>query len=120
VWHREAERTGTQNPDVSAEAVSSWIKDEKTELAILFGDGLAKRNWAFRLILTSNGCIGRSKPSVREGDIIRIILGCAVPMALRPIESHYELIWEAYVPGIMHGEAMRLLKEGRQEGVARV
>lgn len=40
-------------------------------------------------------------------DKVVIILGCASPLVLRAVESHYELVGECYVHGIMHGEAMR-------------
>jgi hypothetical protein len=35
-------------------------------------------------------------------------------MILRPIDGHYEVVAETYVPGIMHGEAMTALEEGRK------
>lgn len=49
----------------------------------------------------------------RPGDLVCIILGCAMPMLLRPFDGYYELHQEVYVPGIMHGEAMTALDEGK-------
>ncbi|CZR61365.1 uncharacterized protein PAC_11261 [Phialocephala subalpina] len=51
----------------------------------------------------------------RPGDLVCVILGCAIPLLLRPFDGYYELHGEVYVPGIMHGEAMTALKEGKFE-----
>jgi len=36
-----------------------------------------------------------------------VIVGCDVPLVLRRVEEHYDLIGDCYVEGIMQGEAMR-------------
>jgi hypothetical protein len=50
----------------------------------------------------------------RPGDLVCLILGCAAPIVLRPVENHYKVLGEAYVPGIMYGEAIHLIREERQ------
>jgi hypothetical protein len=49
----------------------------------------------------------------RPGDLICVILGCAMPLLLRPVDGYYEVHGEVYVPGIMHGEAVAALAEGK-------
>jgi hypothetical protein len=51
----------------------------------------------------------------QPGDLICVILGCPIPMMLRPVEEHFELVGPVYVPGIMHGEAMTALQEKKVE-----
>jgi hypothetical protein len=45
--------------------------------------------------------------TVLKGDIIWLLPDADVPFILRPLENgHYKLVGEAYVHGIMHGEAL--------------
>jgi hypothetical protein len=50
------------------------------------------------------------------GDIVCVLLGCSVPVILRLVEgSHdneYYFVGEAYMHGIMDGEAMEELTAG--------
>ncbi|KAH8710158.1 hypothetical protein GQ44DRAFT_731167 [Phaeosphaeriaceae sp. PMI808] len=68
-----------------------------------------------RIFLTQNGYIGRAGNGVKEGDNLCVLLGCALPFVLRPIDGHYELVSESYVPEIMRGEAMISLDEGKRK-----
>jgi hypothetical protein len=52
--------------------------------------------------------LGLAHWTVQQGDIVVILLGGDVPYTLRPFDhGHYELLGEAYVYGIMHGEFLR-------------
>jgi len=57
--------------------------------------------------------LGRCEPDLQTGDLVCVILGCAVPMILRPVDSHFEVIGEAWLYGIMKGEAMTALEQGK-------
>jgi hypothetical protein len=140
VWDQQDERAGKTIPDTWKTSFRRWIMDEtltgtNTSAGVVSGDPgiLTSTSEAvtdddseftsafhesmgsrYRVILTRDGYIGRSKRLVKGGDIVCVLLGCAVPMVLRPIDGHSELVAEAYVPGIMHGEAMTALKEGRK------
>lgn len=48
--------------------------------------------------------------TMRENDIVCIVFGCDVPLVLRPVDGHFELIGDCYVEGIMEGQAMDLLE----------
>ena len=68
-----------------------------------------------RLVISENGYVGLGMWNVEVGDLICILLGCNFPVILRRIENHYVLIGEAYIDGIMNGEAMEGLKNGEHE-----
>jgi hypothetical protein len=50
----------------------------------------------------------------REGDAVCLLSGCEVPLILRDNSggSGWSSVGEAYVHGIMDGEAMRMVEEG--------
>ncbi|KAI1262699.1 HET-domain-containing protein [Xylariaceae sp. FL1019] len=57
--------------------------------------------------VTSKGRLGLSYDNIKAGDVVAILKGCEVPFVLRPQQSkEYSLVSEAYVDGIMDGEAL--------------
>lgn len=68
--------------------------------------------------LTSQGYLGLIPMSAREGDRICVLLGGQVLYVLRPKDlarpgTTYEYIGECYVHGLMDGEVMSWVQEGR-------
>ena len=55
---------------------------------------------------TSALAITEGKASVKSGDEVWILFGCATPMVLRRTVSHFLVVSPAYMSDIMHGEAM--------------
>jgi hypothetical protein len=56
--------------------------------------------------VTEHGHLGVSSSEVRQGDIVALIAGAQVPFVLRPCRNgEYSIVSEAYVDGIMEGEA---------------
>jgi hypothetical protein len=51
--------------------------------------------------------------TVKDGDLVCVVLGCDVPLILRPIGDYHELIGDCYVDGIMEGQAMADLDAGK-------
>ncbi len=47
------------------------------------------------LFFTSKGLLGLGPAEARPGDVVAVLLGCSVPMLLRKIENHYEVLGEA-------------------------
>jgi hypothetical protein len=69
-----------------------------------------------RLFLTSRKFIGKDfSGKLQHGDLICVLLGCPVPVALRRVGAHYEFIRSVYLDGIMLGEAMEALERGEVE-----
>ncbi|KAK5136795.1 hypothetical protein LTR08_002091 [Meristemomyces frigidus] len=58
------------------------------------------------LFASSTGFLGLVPYGTREGDVVFVIRGADVPYVLRSYGDAYELIGEAYVQGIMDGEAL--------------
>jgi hypothetical protein len=58
---------------------------------------------------------GGPSDQVRGGDLIVIVLGCSTPLVIRPHGDTFQMLGEAYVQGLMDGEAMRKLADGHYE-----
>lgn len=57
--------------------------------------------------------MGLCPESYEDGDIIVILLGCAVPVLLRPYNGYYELVGDVYLDGYMYGKGIDELEEGK-------
>ncbi|KAF2647075.1 hypothetical protein K491DRAFT_699856 [Lophiostoma macrostomum CBS 122681] len=63
------------------------------------------------LFVMSNHLMGKGPASIESGDEVWILHGAKVPYVLRPLGYvRYELMGEAYVHGIMQGEAMHEMR----------
>ena len=73
-----------------------------------------------RLMATKRGYIGwapdnmygESKDQTRVTDLVVILFGCTTPLIIRPYGKQFLVVGEAYVQGVMDGEAMSLLESG--------
>jgi hypothetical protein len=71
-----------------------------------------------RFMTTENGYLGWAPDNMygtddkqtKKGDLITIIFGCSTPLVIRPCGRDFQVIGEAYVQGLMDGEAIELLK----------
>jgi hypothetical protein len=64
--------------------------------------------------------IGLAPKYVEEGDIVCVLLGCSVPVILRPANDPvnaglYHFIGESHIHSIMDGEVMARLEDGDYE-----
>ena len=59
-----------------------------------------------RLFITDSGYMGLTHRSNQVGDKVYVLLGGDMPFVLRPKNSHFLFRGEAYVHGIMDGEAL--------------
>lgn len=64
-----------------------------------------------KLIRTQGEYIGLCTEYVQPGDRVCILFGAQVPFILRPVREFWEVIGEAYVHGIMDGEALEEERE---------
>jgi hypothetical protein len=56
--------------------------------------------------------MGMCPKETAEGDLLCVLLGCKIPVVLRPRDGYYMVIGEAFVPDYMHGEAMEEMARG--------
>ncbi|KAE9368056.1 HET-domain-containing protein [Stipitochalara longipes BDJ] len=64
---------------------------------------------SFRPFISKKGYIGLAPASAIPGDIVCVIFGAIVPYILRRVsDKGFELVGEAYVHGIMDGEAIEI------------
>lgn len=58
------------------------------------------------VIKTREGYIGLAPQEALPGDRVCILLGCDVPLLLRPAQNHrFQVVGQCYVHGLMYGEA---------------
>ena len=57
-----------------------------------------------RLISTDVGSVGLAVAAAEPNDRIAVLVGCDMPMILRPSGEHWQVVGECYVQGLMSGE----------------
>ncbi|KAK5661140.1 hypothetical protein OQA88_11030 [Cercophora sp. LCS_1] len=58
---------------------------------------------------TKQGYFGVSGKGVEEGDVVCVILGCDLPLLIRPVnetEDKFRVVGVCFVPGLMDGESL--------------
>ena len=68
-----------------------------------------------KLIVTATGYLAMGMSLAQQGDKICILLGSSMPVILRPVQGteHWQMLGSCYVHGIMDGEAIGWLEDGR-------
>jgi hypothetical protein len=59
--------------------------------------------------------MGLAPHIVENGDIVTVLFGSSHPVILRPYEGYCIVVGDAYVYGLMYGEAMQELAVGEYE-----
>lgn len=64
--------------------------------------------------VTAGGYVGLgAKGAVHKGDKLCIVPGCKVPLVVRKVGSGYKVRGDCYVFGMMKGEVMRQVRDGK-------
>lgn len=78
-----------------------------------------ERLWRFsrthRFVITRNGRLGMAPNEAQKSDIVCILLGCDVPVLVRPGKDENDpvkIVGSCYVHGIMAGEVMNWIEKG--------
>ncbi|MCJ1473325.1 hypothetical protein MMC13_001976 [Lambiella insularis] len=79
----------------------------------LFGTALKCATFGRRFAFTEQGHMGLVRQDVEAGDEVFVILGGEVLYVLRPVGSYYLFVGECYMHGLMDGEAMEWVLDGR-------
>ncbi|KAG0648101.1 Heterokaryon incompatibility protein [Hyphodiscus hymeniophilus] len=83
------------------------LRDHERSEAAIFQGQVTKASNGRALFLTDKGYVGLGPAEVEKGDRIAVLLGGSVPFVLRQRQSHFTLVGESYVRGLMHGEAIQ-------------
>jgi hypothetical protein len=70
---------------------------------------------AFKFFLSKNGRMGLGPPHTEVGDKVCVLLGCSSPQVLHSsphLPDQYCIRGEAYMHGLMFGEAIQMLRKG--------
>ncbi len=60
-----------------------------------------------RLFVTKDGYMGTAPMGAQKGDRICVLLGCNVPLLIRPEGDDFLIIGDTYIYGMMNGEVMQ-------------
>lgn len=63
--------------------------------------------------VTRAGYFASGPKTVRAGDVVCVLFGCDTPVVLRPVGNQYALVGPCYVEGLMDGEALDLVENGK-------
>jgi hypothetical protein len=93
-----------QGKKLAAMAMQPGRKDAVHPLTDITGlhPAAARRH----LVVTANGRLGLAPAQVRPSDVVVVLRGGQRPFVLRAVGAHYVLIGEAYVDGVVDGEAV--------------
>jgi hypothetical protein len=102
----------TQKKRSDCQALSDFSSTESS-LALDVHATIMNGSFSKTLFVTSSGHLGNGTESLEVGDEVWVLAGAPVPFLLRPVRhGGYRLVGEAYVHGIMHGEAAAALSSG--------
>ena len=103
-------------------STSTLVHSGKSTIVAKFLRRVQEVIWMRRLIITEHDFLGLAPEMSKKRDLICILYGCSVPVALRRMvdavtdEEYFTFIGECYVHGIMDGEAFTLASSRSDNG----
>ncbi|KAF2423016.1 HET-domain-containing protein [Tothia fuscella] len=94
------------------------LVDEETEPGIQQGywkdcvGWIRETSFHRSIFSTGNGYVGLGSNALRVDDVVCVLFGGRVPFVLRPCGGYYQFVGDAYVHGMMDGEAMDRYEKG--------
>jgi hypothetical protein len=85
--------------------------DEDTIKVSRYNEALHCAMRARRFFVTESGSLGLGTRTMAVGDIVTVLHGCGVPVALCSHGEYHTVVGPCYVNGIMYGEAVRKFHE---------
>lgn len=98
---RSAMVTTPASSDTDTKALADWKSDPMHRFVRSVRLGRMRR----QLCVTQKGYVGMVHPHVRVGDCICLLQGATMPVVLRDSNGIFSVVGDAYVHGIMNGEA---------------
>ena len=103
-------------------STNTLVHNGKSTIVAKFLRRVQEVIWMRRLVITEHEFLGLAPEMSKKRDLICILYGCSVPVALRrmldPVtdEEYFTFIGECYVHGIMDGEAFALARSRSDNG----
>lgn len=103
-------------------STSTLVHNGKSTVVAKFLRRVQEVIWMRRLIITEHEFLGLAPEMSKKRDLLCILYGCSVPVALRrmvdPVtdEEYFTFIGECYVHGIMDGESFDLARSRSHNG----
>ena len=103
-------------------STNTLVHNGKSSIVAKFLRRVQEAIWMRRLIITQHDFLGLAPEMSKKRDLICILYGCSVPVALRRMvdpktdEEYFLFIGECYVHGIMDGEAFALARSRSSTG----
>jgi hypothetical protein len=89
------------------EGPESWHNPEQSKHVSAYADSMSP-TWEHRcFFVTDTSHMGLASQSCRKGDKVCVFLTTKTPFILRPVGKNFTLVSDAYVDGIMYGEALK-------------
>ncbi|KAG4436764.1 hypothetical protein IFR05_007739 [Cadophora sp. M221] len=112
--------TGLRKRDISSTATpftASELLDIINDICSpddspFLNDGI---RWFTSFFITEDGKMGVGCKRMRKDDVVCLLFGGRLPVVLRDVDGQWRFLEQCVVPGIMHGEAMVGVSEGRVE-----
>lgn len=104
---RNIEKYGVDTWRLIDNFTSRTQRDKTSSPQVKFLQRVQETTWNRKFFITAKGTFGMAPVNAKERDMVYLLLGCSVPVVLRKVDkvdSHYRLIGECYVQGIMGGE----------------
>lgn len=101
--------------EVHRTEASEFPRRTSSNLILDFCNDSTTATLQIRLFKTAKGYIGLGPPRMEQGDQVCIVFGCKVPLLLREVYDAYLLVGDCYVFGMMQGEMIEELENGRLE-----
>ncbi|UZP45187.1 hypothetical protein NXS19_012999 [Fusarium pseudograminearum] len=75
-----------------------------------FINAMAPLRRNYKAFVTELSIFGVGPVSMKEGDVLCVLFGAAVPFVLRPVQGGYHLVGECYAFDLMHGEIFTMIR----------
>lgn len=115
-WSRACEKWCNGNMVVPLYSHTLEVGKHRSCLSLIFA-AIWRSTLGRRFMITEMNRIGLGPDTLQDGDLVCVLLGCSVPVILRPttdlaLAGCYCFVGESYVHGIMDGEAGTRLEAG--------
>jgi hypothetical protein len=99
--------------DAFSDYRASWrSRKEDDVLGMILIKGMAEMMFARRVFIAGDNIIGLGPDTIGQGDIAAVLLGCQLPVVLRPEGDQFTYLGEAFVNEYMYGKAIDELARG--------